>query len=424
MKSIKRICSNIKIPKMIPVEQVFQNDHISIGDIQKIVAEQLSRIEIASSIKPNMRIAITCGSRGISNIDIITRYVVEFVKSRKALPFVFPAMGSHGGATAEGQKEVLYSYGITEDYLGCPVLSSMDVVKIGVTEENHDVFIDKYAAMADGIIVVGRIKPHTCFNGAYESGIMKMMAIGMGKQIGASVCHAAGFGLMHRYIPMFGKAILKNAPIICGIGIIENALHKPCKLIAMIPDEIITDEPKYLNEAKQRMPKIHFQNIDVLIIDRMGKDISGDGNDPYISGTFSTEYVHGGVNAKRVVTLDLTEKSHGNAAGVGMLDVITKRLYDKIDLEKIYVNAITSSEVKPVKIPMIAQSDELAIQIALHTCNNVDMDNFKVVRISDTLNISRILISEALIDEAENNPNIVIRGTAEHMEFDDAGNLF
>ena len=228
------LVSSQELPKMFKVRQTFPRPRIEPEDIPGIIRGYLSEEAFTSKVRPGMRIAITAGSRGIANVALVTKTIADYVKSRGAEPFVVPAMGSHGGATVEGQKEVLGSYGITESYLGCPIHSSMEVKKIGVNEEGMDVFIDKYAAEADGIIVSCRIKPHTAFRGPYESGIMKMMAIGLGKQHGAEVCHEAGFKNIAKYVPMFGKAIIENVPVLFAVAVIENAFDETCKMYSLI----------------------------------------------------------------------------------------------------------------------------------------------------------------------------------------------
>lgn len=424
MDVVAKLCGDLNLPKMIKVRQKFQRQFIERENIPNIIFDKLSRDEIKSKIKPGMKVAITCGSRGIANIDIITKSIVSFVKNCGGEPFVFPAMGSHGGATAEGQREVLESYGVVEEYIGCPIKSSMETQQIGKTEEGHQVLIDKNAANADAIIVCGRIKAHTAFNGPYESGLMKMMTIGMGKQKGAETCHESGFKNMSRLVPLFGNAIRKNSNVICGIGIIENAFDETYKIEALTNEEIPEREPELLIEAKKLMAKIHFETADLIVVDRIGKNISGDGMDPNVTGTFGTPYAKGGIKAQRVVVLDLTEETHGNGNGIGMADITTKRVVDKLDLDKSYPNAITSTVVSMVKIPMFAKSDKAAIQAGVKICNEIDKQNPKIIRIKDTMHLEYIYISEAMLEEAINNPNIEVIGKPEEWPFDDKGNLW
>lgn len=418
------LVGDTKLPKMFKVKQTFPRPMIKKEDIPELIKNLLMDEKISSLVKPEMKIAITAGSRGIANVALTTKCLVDFVKSKGAYPFIVPAMGSHGGATAEGQKELLKGYGITEAYVGCPIVSSMQVKKIGVNEEGMDVFIDKNAAEADGIILGCRIKPHTAFRGPYESGIMKMMAIGLGKQHGAEVCHEAGFKNMAKYVPMFGKAIIKNAPILFALPTIENAFDETCKIVAVRADEIEEREPVLLKEAFSYMPKIMVDSCDVLVVDQIGKNFSGDGMDPNITGTFCSPYASGGIKAQRVAVLDLSPETHGNGIGLGYSSATTKRVFDKLDLSSMYPNAITCTVLGGVRIPIIMESDRETIQVCLRTCNEIDKKNARIVRIPNSLHIEHIMLSEAYYEEAKANPNIVIESEISEWDFDDDGNLW
>ncbi|SHF25813.1 lactate racemase domain-containing protein [Alkalibacter saccharofermentans] len=422
MEIVNKLIEDIKIPKMAKVRQIFPRPIVE--DVAGAVNIELSKDEIKERIKPGMKIAITGGSRGVANIAIILKEVASFIKEQGAEPFIIPAMGSHGGATAEGQTEVLESYGITEEFCGCQIKSTMETTHIGYTDEQHPVYIDKFAAEADGIVVVNRIKPHTCFRGTYESGLMKMITIGLGKQKGADVCHAAGFKHMARLVPLFANAILANSNILFGIATLENPFDETCKVLALTNEQIPAVEPNLLIEAKGMMAKILFDDIDVLIVDKIGKNYSGDGMDPNISGTFCTPYASGGVKAQRVAVLDLSDETHGNAVGMGSADLTTRRLFEKADLAKTYPNAITSTVVNNIKIPMILNSDRDVIKAAIKTCNEIDRENPLIVRIGNTLHVEYIYISEALLDKAKEMTNVEVISEAEEMEFDDKGNLW
>ena len=418
------LVSDQTIPKMFKVKQVFPRPKIEPEEIPGIIESQLSQEKFSSKVKPGMRIAITAGSRGIANVALTTKCIADFVRSRGAHPFIVPAMGSHGGATAEGQRAILEGYGITEDYVGCPIISSMEVKKIGVNEEGMDVFIDKNAAESDGIILGCRIKPHTAFRGPYESGIMKMMAIGLGKQHGAEVCHEAGFKNMAKYVPMFGRAIIKNAPILFAVPTIENAYDETCKIIAVNADEIIEKEPPLLQEAFANMPRILVDSCDVLVVDQIGKNFSGDGMDPNITGTFCTPYATGGIRSQRVCVLDLSPETHGNGIGLGYSSATTKRVFDQLDLSSMYPNAITCTVLGGVRIPIVMESDREAIQVCIRTCNEIDKKNPRVVRIPNSLHIEHIMLSESYYEEAKNNPNLIIESEPEYLPFDEDGNLW
>ncbi|MCJ7847025.1 MAG: lactate racemase domain-containing protein [Blautia sp.] len=418
------LVSDQTIPKMFKVKQVFPRPKIEPEEIPGIIESLLSQEKFSSKVKPGMRIAITAGSRGIANVALTTKCIADFVRSRGAHPFIVPAMGSHGGATAEGQRAILEGYGITEDYVGCPIISSMEVKKIGVNEEGMDVFIDKNAAESDGIILGCRIKPHTAFRGPYESGIMKMMAIGLGKQHGAEVCHEAGFKNMAKYVPMFGRAIIKNAPILFAVPTIENAYDETCKIIAINAEEIIEKEPPLLQEAFANMPRILVDSCDVLVVDQIGKNFSGDGMDPNITGTFCTPYATGGIRSQRVCVLDLSPETHGNGIGLGYSSATTKRVFDQLDLSSMYPNAITCTVLGGVRIPIVMESDREAIQVCIRTCNEIDKKNPRVVRIPNSLHIEHIMLSESYYEEAKNNPNLIIESEPEYLPFDEDGNLW
>ncbi len=412
------------VPKMFRVKQVFPRPKIEKEEIPGLIENLLSQEKFASRVKPGMRIAITAGSRGVANVALTTRCIANFVKTRRPLPFVVPAMGSHGGATAEGQKALLAGYGVTEEYVGCPVLSSMEVKKIGVNEEGGDVYIDKNAAEADGIILGCRIKPHTAFRGPYESGMMKMMAIGLGKQYGAEVCHEAGFKNMAKNVPLFGKCIIQNAPVLFAVPTIENAFDETCRILAVAAEDIEEQEPGLLKEAFSYMPRILVDSCDVLIVDQIGKNFSGDGMDPNITGTFCTPYASGGIDSQRVAVLDLSPETHGNGLGIGLASATTKRVYDQLDLAAMYPNAITCTVLTGVRIPLVMESDKETIQVCIKSCNEIDKKNPRVVRIPNSLHLEHIMLSEAYLDEIRGNPNLMIESEPEYLPFDENGNLW
>ena len=421
-KQVSELVKDAYFPRMVKIRQRFDDNFIA--DIPAGVREELMKEKFLKTIKPGMNIAITAGSRGVANIAVIIREICTIVKEQGAHPFIVPAMGSHGGATAEGQRSILIGYGITEEFCGAPIRSCMDVKEIGKTEEGHPVFIDRLSAEADGIIVVGRIKAHTDFRGPYESGMMKMMVIGLGKQYGAETFHAAGAHLMAHLIPLYGKAILKNAPVLYGLALIENAYDKTYKMVGMLNEEFETMEPPLLLEAKSIMGKILFDTCDVLIVDYIGKDISGDGADPNVTGTFSTPYASGGIQAMKRVILDITEPSHGCCVGLGMADASTKKVFDKADFESGYVNSLTCTMFAPSRIPLIFKNDKEAIGACLKYCGGNDRDNPRVIRIRDTLHLGEIWISEAMIPEAKENPQIDILSEPEEFVFNEDGFLW
>lgn len=410
-----------KAPPMARVNQIFEDNRLK--DIPGAIAKEFQKPEIASRIKPGMSIAITSGSRGIARIAEITKEIVKQIQNLGGKPFIFPAMGSHGGATAEGQRQVLESYGITEKTMGVPIISSMETVVIGYTPEGKPVYIDKNAHEADGIVVVGRIKPHTAFRGTWESGILKMMVIGMGKQKGAESCHDEGFGRMAHNVEVYADVIMANTRILFGVGIVENAFDDTYLIEAIPPSQFKKRDAELLELAKNLMPKILIPKFDILIVDRIGKNFSGDGADPNITGTYATPYASGGPEYQRYVILDLSDETHGNAIGVGMADFTTKRVFDKTDFDATYPNALTATVTAVAKMPMVLNCDREAIQAAIFCCTEIDKTKPKIVRIKNTSHIDEIMVSEALIEEVKRHPQMKLLEEPKELPFDQEGNL-
>lgn len=393
-------------------------------DVAQSTREELIKSGLGNRLRPGMVVAISCGSRGICNIAVILREIVNFCIQHEAKPFIFPAMGSHGAATGEGQREVLASLGVTEEACGCPIRSSMETVCLGQTPEGYPVYLDREANQADGIIVVGRIKAHTAFRGPYESGLMKMIAVGMGKREGAEVCHQTGFRLIHKIIPALAQAVLERKNILLGLGILENAYDETCMLRGLSAREIPLEEPALLEQAKAWMGRIYLPRTDLLIVDRIGKNISGDGGDPNITGNFCCPYATGGIQAGKRVVLDLTEETQGNAMGAGMYDATTVRLYRKIDFDKTYTNPLISTAIHMAKIPMVLDSDHDAIAAALKASPEVDRQAPGIIRIQDSAHIQRIYVSRAHEREVLDHPQLEFEGPFAPMPFDEEGNLF
>ncbi|MDT7972678.1 MAG: DUF362 domain-containing protein [Armatimonadota bacterium] len=371
-----------------------------VDDVVGEVKRQMQRLNIADRVK-GKRIAITAGSRGIARINEVIKGVVEFVKECNGEPFVFPAMGSHGGATAEGQVAILRDYGITEEFVGAPILATMEVERIG-TADGVPVYADRYAANADGIIVVNRIKHHTDFSGPHESGLFKMMAVGMGKREGADIAHTYKAWSLRHHIPLMAKEILRRLPILAGLAVIENGYHEVAHLVALPPDEIEAGERRLLSFWKRIRPKIPFNRLDVLIVERMGKNISGTGMDTKTIGrmmiTGENEPKH--PMPRVIVVLDLTDESHGNAAGLGLADITTKRLISKVDWHATHVNVFTSGFIERDRIPVVAESDRQALEWALEVAKVRDPAKARIVRIRDTNTLGVLYISQGLWDEA------------------------
>lgn len=427
MKTITNLIQNVPIPRMVRVRENFDRTCIPEREIPAVIHRELDREELGGRIHPGMKIAITCGSRGINHNALMARAMVDFVKSRGAEPFIVAAMGSHGGATAVGQLQILTDYGITEKAMDCPVKSCMETVEIGISEKRHQhVRIDKNAAEADGILLFNRIKPHTSFRGPYESGLMKMMAIGLGKQVGANALHSQSPAIMHELVEEYGRTILKNTPVLGGIAVVENAYDETYLIRGLTPQEIIDEEPKLKELSYKTIAHLLFDKCDVLVVDQIGKNISGDGMDPNISGRFvQPRFCSGGISAEKVVILDLTDETHGNAQGVGLAEVTTRRLFNKMKLEMTYPTGVTNTFLHLMKIPMIMDNDREAMQLALCCCPEAeDQENLKMIRIRNTAHIDEIEISEAMLPLAKTNPNIEILSEPYDLKFDREGNLF
>jgi len=383
-----------------------QFDRLTIDDIEQTVAHQLNSGKL--QIKPGARIAIASGSRGIANIARITGAVAAAVKTQGGQPFIFPAMGSHGGATGEGQREILASYGITEEAMGCPVRSSMEVVELDNGGLELPLFMDRLAFESDGVILINRIKPHTAFHGEYESGLMKMSVIGLGKERLASEIHRYGVYGLKTVMPQAGKRILATGKILLGLGIVENAYDETSIIEALTPAEILTREPELLNIAKKMIPSFPLENIDVLVVDRLGKDISGSGMDPNVIGRMRIrgEEEPESPNVKVIVVTDLTEASHGNACGIGLADVTTRRLLDKVDWNATYMNGVTSGFYEHFMLPIVAETDARALEWGIRASHDPHKQK-KIVRIKDTLHLSEMYVSDAALEEVKDSVEIL-----------------
>lgn len=421
MDIVKELLKDIPLPQMVKIRQAFPAPEVK--DVSATLRQILEQSGQLDRVRPGMRIAIAVGSRGVNQIPALVGTTVSELKKQGAEPFVVPAMGSHGGATASGQAEVLAHLGITQETVDCPIVSSMEVVEISRLANGLPVYVDKHAYEADGIVLINRIKPHTAFRGPNESGLAKMIAIGLGKQKGAETCHAYGFKHMAEHVPAMAREAIANAPILFGIGTVENAYDRVAKIVVTGAADLIETDRQLLVEAKAAMPRICFSPIDVLVIDEIGKDISGDGMDPNITGRYPTPYPTGGPEVSKMVVLDLTEKANGNANGVGTADFTTRRLVEKADLQAMYANGLTSTVVGPTAIPTTLDCDRDAIRAAVKTSNALDLSQIRLVRIKNTLQLNEIMISTALLPEAQALPNVTILSEPFVMQFDEQGNL-
>jgi hypothetical protein len=393
-----------------------------LGDVEKAVEAELA--EFRHLIKPGTSISIAVGSRGVANSQVVVRTVVAWLKHLGARPFIIPAMGSHGNATAQGQTAVLASYGITEDGVGAPIKSTMETVDLTPRGFMHGVYMDRYAYESDGVILINRVKVHTDFHGPYESGVVKLSVIGLGKHRQALEIHSYGvYGLRER-IPETAKVILGSGKVLLGVGLVENAYDETMIVQAMPADEIMADEPALLQISRENMPHLPVDRLDVLIIDRFGKDISGTCIDPNIVGRMKIrgEEEPELPDIKAIVATDITPASHGNVVGVGFADVITRRAYEKIDFDATYENTVTSSFLERGKLPVCAPDDATAYRWALRSCGKETHAAPRVLRIRDTLHLIESYASPSVIEELRNQDSIAITGDF-IPAFDNEGNL-
>ncbi len=405
------------LPRMVHVRQRFATEQIK--DLQGAIHAELTRVGLEKVVRPGMEVAITAGSRGISRIPEIIRTVADAVKAAGAAPFIVPAMGSHGGAVAEGQASVLRDYGITEESTGAPVCATMEVANLGTTANGATVFFDQNAYNADAVIVVARVKPHTSFRGPVESGLCKMIAVGLGKQKGAEQMHAHDLA---ETIPQSAAIAVEKSNIVLGLGVVENGYDQPHTVRAALAEDIYETDRELQTLSKTLLPRVPFEELDLLIVDVMGKNISGAGMDPNIIGLNRGMTMDRHPNYKRVLVRDLTPESHGNAVGIGHADFVTKRLADKINYYDLYMNALTANNPSVAKIPITLETDKIAIETAFKSAWT-DVAAPRVVRIYSTLHLEYLLFSEALIPAAEENPALEILDVPYAWDFDARGNL-
>lgn len=423
MSGIDDLLNSIPVPRMVEVFQRFERPELNDpgGELKRLLSDK----KVFSRLRPGAEIAVAVGSRGIANLPEVTKAVVQELKNAGARPFLVPAMGSHGGATAEGQKALLEHLGMDETFMGAPIRSSMEVVKVSVSPDfGMPVYLDAFASKADGIVIINRIKAHPAYAFTYESGLVKMTAVGLGKQKTAEICHNLGAERIGEYVADIGLEGLKKFNIVAAIGLIENAYHETARLTVLRREEVEKAEPELLIESKGLAARFFIDDFDVLIIDEIGKEISGAGFDTNIVGRYSSPYLSGGPDIRRVAVLDITNKSKGYGGGLGMVDFTTRRAFEKFDPEQTYPNTLTSTFTNGVKIPMILRNDRQAIQACIRTCNRMDPENVRMVRIKNTLCMDHIEVSESLVTAVREHPNMQIEGEVSEIVFNKEGNLF
>lgn len=421
MGVLQELLAGVPLPRVAPARQRFAATEL--GDVEATVAAELDRPGTGDAVRPGASIAVAVGSRGIAELPRLVAAVVAELGRRGARPFVFPAMGSHGGATAEGQVAVLAKLGVTEATAGCPIRATMDVVQIGALPSGLPVLIDRLAHAADGVVVVNRVKPHTAFRGPSESGLAKMIAIGLGKQKGADAYHAYGFGHMAEHVVQAATVAVERGRILFGVAVVENAYDRPAVVEAVPARAIVRRDAELLAVARANMPRLLLEPLDVLVVDRIGKEFSGSGMDPNVTGRFATPFASGGARIERLVALDLSDATAGNGNGIGMADFTTRRAVSRLDLVAMYANALTSRVTPSVRIPAAMDTDREAILAAVKTCGARDLARVRLVRIPDTLHLRDLWISEALVDEARAHPAVEVVGPLRELTFDAEGRL-
>lgn len=421
MDAIRSMLDDIKIPKFVLISQRF--DGTKIENIEETISEKFQQDGIKETIKEGQTIGITVGSRGLDNLRDIVKFVCDNIKTKGATPVIIPSMGSHGNAVAEGQADFVRGLGVTEEYVGAEIKAGMEVVQLGTTDTGLPVYYDKIASELDGIIVLGRIKAHTDLEGDIESGLHKMITIGLGNHMGAQVMHAMGLDKAVPRLKSIARYALKHANIIFGIGLLENAYDETSQIEFIPTDKIADAESALLKKSKENLPRFLFNDIDVLIVDELGKNISGDGMDPNVIGRGVIGPKNKDIRINKIVALDTTKEAGSNAYGVGLSDVTTMRIFNKLKTEAMYTNAITAISINGARIPIAMDSDKLAIQLGIRAACCEDLSKIRIARIKDTLSLKELYISEGLLEDVKNNDEIEIISELKDFKFNTDGNF-
>lgn len=412
-----------RFPPIARVRQIARGPEVV--DAPEAVARAVRESKIASRVRPGGSIAVTAGSRGIVGIDAITRAVVDTLKSLGFAPFVVAAMGSHGGGTSDGQRALLAEFGVTEGTMGCPVRTEMETVTLGTNGFGLPIKFDRNAYEADGIVVVNRIKPHTSFTGRYESGLLKMLAIGLGKREGAAQVHKLGLPGLRRMVPEVGGFLLENTRVALAIGLLENAEERTARVVGIEPEELLGVEPRLLDEARTLMARLPFDQIDILIVGELGKNYSGTGLDPNVIGRQRVETMPDLPRpvVTRLAVLDISTESHGNALGIGLADLTTDRVVRNLDPTPMRVNSMTSNLLTRARVPLSLPDDRELFRVAFDTCWRLDWSEARAVIIPNTLELATLWVSEPLLAEARADPKLRVEGDLTSIPFDEDGSL-
>ncbi len=415
----------IEYPKIFRVRQTFEAPQIENPAAE--VEKQLAKLQLAGKIKPGQTVAITAGSRGIANIGPIIKAIVEHLKSLGAKPFIVPAMGSHGGGTAEGQQKIIESYGITEEFCGCPIKAGMETVIVCQADEGFPVHFDRHASQADHVLVCGRVKPHTNFVGEIESGLMKMMLIGLGKHEGAKIYHRAimnySFGQIVRSV---GRKVLAECNIVAGLAIVENGYDQTALIAAVAANEFEEREKELLVLAKKWMPSLPFDDVDILILDEIGKDISGSGMDTNIVGRKFTDHLPAEDETpkiKRIIVRGLSKATHGNAAGIGIAEFCRSRVIENMNVEATRINCLTGGHPTGAMFPLSYDTDRDILDRALPTIGLTEPPNAKLMWVRNTLDVAEVECSVAYWEEAQGRSDLEIIVQPRPLPIGNDGNL-
>jgi len=418
MDYLNTILKDVKLPRVVKVRQNFDRSHIA--DIDKAVHEAVGASSLSAKVKVGSRVAIGVGSRGVADIDKITRAVANEVKKLGGKPFIVPAMGSHGNAVAEGQVRILKDYGITEETVGCPIEASMDVVCAGTMQDGTPVYFDRIASEADLIIPINRVKVHTDIVGDAGSGVMKLMVIGLGKHMGASTIHRRGLPVLKKSLFEASDIIMKNMPIAIGVAVVENAYHQPAIIQALEPETLQEEELKLFARSKELMASLPADQIDFLLVEEFGKDVSGSGLDTNIIGRIGIwrepEFESPAIT--KIVALRMTPASHGNAVGIGLTDFTHRELVESIDRDALNTNMLTATYVQRGMIPVTLANEEEAVKAGVDTCWRQPHQDIRMMVIKNTAEIENVYVSEAMLDEMRSRGNVEIIGEPIELGFD------
>ena len=401
---------------MYRIQQLF--DSRAIEDVGKAIEEEFALLDLSGRIQPGQRVAVAVGSRGIDRLPDIVAAAVRCLRGLELEPFIIPAMGSHGQGTAEGQALLLNELGVNEATVGAPVISSMEVISLGLIDSGAEVFVSRDAAEADHLMLIGRIKPHTAFRADIESGLCKMLAIGCGKHAGAVQMHK--FGLRASIVPA-AKLIIERVSVLCGLAIVENSFDRTHLLKLALPQDFTSVDQEYLQSARKLLPVIPIDDLDILIIDEMGKNISGAGIDPNIVGFWRREGGPRTPDYRTLIVLDITAPSHGNALGIGMADLTTRRVMDMIDFKATYTNALASGIWSGARMPIALENDLQVIETALSRVP--DLNRTRMVRIINTLHLETFWATQSLLSELQEKSDVSIDEKPLELVFDNNSRL-